>query len=183
VRILGLTLVTRTGLFMTCATLTRFIGITLSFVAVFRSVQPDDLASSIRWFGAPYSASLVLIIALRYIPSLGATWRSVQDAHRLRMAPSGRYPAVPARFRPGRRLFRWDEHLPVLTSVLIQAVKGIPALAMALECRGFGRRTPRTSLALLKKGKALASDLLVCLGVSAFLLAPGFMPWPSLWLP
>jgi energy-coupling factor transport system permease protein len=168
-RIFGFPLVTSTGLLAAASTVTRFAGITLAFVAVFRSVEPDHLALALRWFGLPYNLALTLIIALRYIPSLGATWRGVQDAHKLRSAlaaPSPRGRASP------RRRSRWGDNLPVLTSVLIQAVKGIPALAMALECRGFGRKTPRTSLVSLKKGRDLAVDMLVCAAAAALLVSP-----------
>jgi energy-coupling factor transport system permease protein len=167
-RVCGFSLVTSAGVLAVASTVTRFVGITLAFVAVFRSVAPDHLALALRWFGAPYNFALMLIIALRYIPSLGATWRSVQEAHRLRAAvpdSQGRGPRAPR--RP-----RWGDYLPVLTSVLIQAVKGIPALAIALECRGFGRRTPRTSLVSLKKGKGFAIDMLMCVAAAVVLVSP-----------
>ena len=185
--VLGFPLVTSAGLLAAASTVTRFTGITLAFVAVFRSVSPEHLALALRWFGAPYNFALTFIIALRYIPSLGATWRAVQDAHKLRSAapvpwPQGldgprgpgasRGPDALRAPRAPRRRPRWGDYLPVLTSVLIQAVKGIPALAMALECRGFGRRTPRTSLVSLKKGRGFAGDLLVCAAVTVLLLAP-----------
>jgi energy-coupling factor transporter transmembrane protein EcfT len=37
-------------------------------------------------------------------------------------------------------------------------VRRIPTLAMALECRGVGRRNPRTSYHTLKTGRALLRD-------------------------
>jgi energy-coupling factor transporter transmembrane protein EcfT len=67
--------------------------------------------------------------------------------------------------------------LPVLTSVLIQAVKGMPVLAMVLESRGFGRVNPRTSFVELKKGRALAVDLAVSAVVSAVFLGTALFPW------
>ncbi|HTP59222.1 MAG TPA: energy-coupling factor transporter transmembrane component T [Spirochaetia bacterium] len=177
----GFPLVTSTGLQATLSTVTRFAGITLAFVAVFRSMEPEHLALALQWFGAPYTMALTFMLALRYIPSLGATWRNVQDAHKLRVAPRaplGREPPGrprSARALPARSPTRWRDSLPVLTSVLIQAVKGIPALAVALECRGFGRRAPRTSLLALKTGKGFAGDLIVCLIAAILLVAPPFL--------
>jgi len=171
--IAGFPLLTTDGILVTASILVRFLGITLAFVCVFRSMELDQLVLGLRWFGLPFSLCLVVVIAFRYIPSLGATWRNVLDAHRLR---SG----APAR-RSRRRLR--EEYLPVLTSVLIQAVKGIPALAMALESRGFGRSGRRTSYAELKSGRRVLSDALVGICAAAFFLAPALIHWPAGWLP
>lgn len=173
VRIGTLPLVTTDGLLVTASMLVRFLGITLAFVAVFRSVELDHLVLGLRWFGLPYSLCLIVVIAFRYIPSLGAAWKNVLDAHKLRAGP-------PATRR--RRRLR-DEYLPVLTSVLIQAVKGIPALAMALESRGFGKGPRRTSYAELKRGRLLAPDIAIGALAAAFLIAPVLVRWPASWLP
>jgi energy-coupling factor transport system permease protein len=147
--------------------LLRFLGITFGFFAVVRTLALDDMVLSLGWFGLPYSACLVMTITLRTIPTLGATWHNVLDAHRLR---SGSSPGAPR-----RRLV--ETYLPVLTSVLIEAVKGIPLLAMALESRGFGRRNPRTSLAELKRGRRLIGDALALAAVTAAFLWPLAVRW------
>jgi energy-coupling factor transport system permease protein len=166
-RVVDITLVTTEGLNMTLVLLLRFLGITFGFFAVVRTVALDDMVLSLRWFGLPYAACLVMTITLRTIPSLAATWHNVVDAHRLRSGLDGR--------RRRRRIV--ETYGPVLTSVLIEAVKGIPALAMALESRGFGRRNARTSYAELKKGRALVGDMLVLAAASAALLWPVFFRW------
>ncbi|HUJ76544.1 MAG TPA: energy-coupling factor transporter transmembrane component T [bacterium] len=169
--VFGFPLVTSKGLLGTLSMVTRFAGVTLAFVAVFRTMEPEHLALALQWFGAPYALALTLMLALRYIPSLGATWRNVQDAHRLRVA--SRLPSGIS--SPRRSPSRWRDSLPVLTSVLIQAVKGIPALAVALESRGFGRGAPRTSLMSLKTGRCFAVDLAVCAIAAILLVAPPFL--------
>ena len=165
--VFGFPLLTADGLTTTVVMLLRFLGITFGFFAVVRTLALDDMVLSLRWFGLPYSACLVITVTLRTIPTLGATWHNVMDAHRLRSGS-----ASPA---PRRRLV--ETWLPVLTSVLIEAVKGIPLLAMALESRGFGRRNPRTSLAELKHGPTLLVDILVLFAVSAALLWPLAVRW------
>jgi energy-coupling factor transport system permease protein len=168
-RVFSFPLVTTDGLRMTLTMVLRFTGISLAFFAAFRSIELNELTLALRWFGLPFSLCLVVIIAFRSIPSLGLTYRSVQDAHRLRAgpAPSGR----------GGRRGRLSSFLPVLTSVLIQAVKSMPVLAMVLESRGFGRVNPRTSFVELKKGRALAADLAVSAVVSAVFLGTALFPW------
>jgi len=101
------------------------------------------------------------------MPTLASTWRNVLDAHRLRAGP----PAV----RERKKIV--DTYLPVLTSMLIEAVKGIPLLAMALESRGFGRRNPRTVYAELKKGRALVLDMLICACISVLFVSPVVVRW------
>lgn len=167
-RILSIPFLTSEGLVETFMFLIRFLGITLAFVAVFRSIDLDELVLSLRWFGLPYSICLVVVIAFRYIPSLSTTWRDVVDAHKLRSGASA------SRGR-GRLV---ERYLPVLTSVLIQAVKGMPTLAMVLESRGFGRSNPRTSYVELKKGVRFFMDMLICFGCAVLLLVPAFLQWP-----
>jgi energy-coupling factor transport system permease protein len=167
IQVLGVTVVTTDGLDTTLVMLLRFLGITFGFFALVRTLALDEMVLSLRWFGLPYAACLVMTITLRTIPTLAATWHNVLDAHRLRAGSSS----------GARRRRLVETYLPVLTSVLIEAVKGIPLLAMALESRGFGRRNPRTSLAELKRGGELVGDILVLVAVSAALLWPLLVRW------
>ncbi len=168
-RVFSFPVVTTEGLGLTLTMLLRFSGISLAFFAVFRSIELNELMLGLRWFGLPFSLSLLVIIAFRSIPSLGQTYRSVQDAHRLRAGPPSP--------RGGRRRGRLASFLPILTSVLIQAVKGMPVLAMVLESRGFGRVNPRTSLVELKRGHAFVADLAASALISAAFLAAALWPW------
>jgi energy-coupling factor transport system permease protein len=164
--VLHLPLVTTVGLRTTLTLLMRFLGLTMGFYLAMRTITLDQLVLSLRWFGLPYAVCLVIVIALRTIPSVTSTWHNALDAHRLRSDPS----------RRGGRRKLVDRYLPVLTSVFIEAVKGIPVLAMALESRGFGRPNPRTEFMVLKKGRSLAKDMVVCAGVTLLLLLPVFLP-------
>ncbi|HTZ52693.1 MAG TPA: energy-coupling factor transporter transmembrane component T [Spirochaetia bacterium] len=165
-RIGGVTLLTHGGLTTTLTLLARFLGITYGFFAVVRAMSLDDLVLGLRWFGLPYGACLVVTITLRTIPALALTWHAVRDAHRLRAGGSarGRPPIV-------------KTYVPVLTSVMIEAVKGIPVLAMALESRGFGRRNPRTSFSGLKAGSRLFVDAMGLAAAAAALLWPLVVRW------
>ena len=163
----GVILLTSDGVRETLILLMRFFGVTFGFFAVVRTVSLDDLVLSLRWFGCPYTICLEVIIALRTMPTLASTWHNVLDAHRLRAGP----PAASGR----KRIV--DTYLPVLTSLLIEAVKGIPVLAMALESRGFGRRNPRTVYAELKKGRPLVLDMALCLCLGFLFISPGLVHW------
>jgi energy-coupling factor transporter transmembrane protein EcfT len=56
--------------------------------------------------------------------------------------------------------------------MLVQAVRGMPALAMALECRGFGRAGKRTTFGELKSGRGLALDFCIAAATAAALISP-----------
>jgi energy-coupling factor transport system permease protein len=116
------------------------------------TTNPDELILAFRWFRLPYAVCLVLSLALGYIPTIRTLYDQVRDAHRLRLAEE-------KGGGEGRGLFkRLREAIPTLTSVLILSVRRIPTLAMALECRGVGRKNLRTSFHTLKGGAAALRD-------------------------
>ncbi len=165
VRVFQVTLLTADGARETLLMVLRFFGITFGFFAVVRTISLDELVLSLRWFGLPYPGCLVVIIALRTMPSLAGTWRNVMDAHRLRAGAA----------EEGRRRKIVATYLPVLTSLLIEAVKGIPVLAMALESRGFGKRTPRTSFAELRSGRQFYRHIALCAALTLLFVWPAFV--------
>ncbi len=166
VAVLGFPLVTTGGVRAVMLFLARFTGVTLAFYALLRTLRIEELVQALRWFGLPYRAALVMTITFRYIPFTASVWQNVRDAHRLRAAGGGQAA------RP-RLVERW---LPVLTSVLIQAVKAIPALAMALEGRGLGRAGPRTTLVDLGPTRRFLLHLLAAAAVVALVAAPVACP-------
>ena len=124
------------GLQETGRIMLRFIGITALFFLYFKTTDPDEFIQTLRFFGIPYRLALVISISTSYIPLLLDTYHDAEAAHKLRYTegcPSVSRWNFIARFRA---------ILPVLASVLIQAVKNIPILAMALEIRGVGRAKP-----------------------------------------
>jgi energy-coupling factor transport system permease protein len=165
-RVLGWPLLTSGGVLETARLLLRFAGITLAFFAYLRTTSPEAVLLTLRWFGLPFEAGLALGIALQYIPTLGDLYTQVVDAHRLRR--SAQEASAPP-LRGLRRLLR--EILPVLTSVLILAVRRITILAMALETRGVGCKVRRTSYSALPAGTPLLRDALIGAMIAALAFA------------
>jgi energy-coupling factor transport system permease protein len=149
----GLPVLTSEGLTESVRLVGRFAGLTFAFYAVFRTLELEELVLALRWYGLPYSPALTLIMAFRFIPTLVELYQNVQDAHSLRTAgdrPTGFFGRI----------------LPQLTSVFIQAIRMVPALAMALETRGLGRRAPRTEWRKLPRRSTaswLATAAVACL--------------------
>jgi energy-coupling factor transport system permease protein len=144
---------TKDGLRETAVLMIRFSGISLAFFMIFRTIDPNDLILALRWYGLSFRAALVLVIALRFIPTLAEGYGNIRDAHALRGGA-------------GKRT-GFSRIIPVLTSILIMTVRGIPSLAMTLEARGFGRDNPRTEYAALIDGRKLVLHM----GIACFLAA------------
>ncbi len=159
----GARVLTVDGLAEVIRLVTRFTGLTLAFFAVFRTLDMDGMVAALRWFGLPFRAALVFIIAFRFIPTLFGVFQSVQEAHLLRMSGA-------------RRRGFLARTLPMLTSVVIHAVRSIPSLAMALETRGLGRQGKRTAFRELPGGRGLALSLAVTLVLCALAVVPLAVP-------
>jgi energy-coupling factor transport system permease protein len=171
----GVTVLSLSGLLLALRLIVRFSGITLIFFLFIGTTNPDDLILAFRWFRVPFTVSLVLSLALEYIPTIRTIYDQVQDAHRLRLAGVEQGAGDLRKKRKIGLVKRLAASIPVLTSVLILSVRRIPTLAMALECRGVGRSNRRSSYHTLKTGAplfrdtAIAAMLLVVLIVSTLL--------------
>ncbi len=130
-------LVSNNGIMETLRLIIRFTGITGIFFLFFRTTSIDDLILSLRWFHVPFTITLILTIAIRYIPHMIYLYTSVTDAHKLRKNWNSKEEKISFKTRI-KNLF------PVLVSVLIQSIKAIPTLAMSLELKGFGSKRPRS---------------------------------------
>ncbi len=154
---------TEDGIRETAVLMIRFSGISLAFFIVFRTIDPNDLILALRWYGLSFRAALVLVIALRFIPTLAEGYGNIRDAHSLRGGA-------------GKKT-GFSRIIPVLTSILIMTVRGIPSLAMTLETRGFGRSNPRTEYAALIDGRKLALHMgIACLIAIMIILLPLILP-------
>jgi energy-coupling factor transport system permease protein len=173
----GVSILTVSGLLEALRLIVRFTGITLLFYLFMGTTDPDSLILTFRWFRLPFAVSMVLSIALEYIPTIRRIYNQVRDAHRLRLAGEAveAQPATTAdRTRRkvlnkhrGRRGHRLAETIPILTSVLILSVRRIPTLAMALECRGVGRKNRRSSFNSLKTGASIIRDGMITALITA----------------
>ena len=181
VSIRGFTLLSLPGLMETLRLIVRFAGITVLFYLFLGTTDQENLILAFRWFGLPFTFSLILGIALEYIPTILVLYSQVQDAHRLRRADgqpapeqsihAGRNPAGGRRSRgEAKGLFRrLAGAIPILTSVIVLSVRRIPTLAMALECRGVGRKNRRGTYRSLKSGRSALIDVMIAVAVVAAL--------------
>lgn len=137
-------LLSSNGILETLRLIIRFAGITGAFFLFFRTTSIDEFILSLRWFRVPYTATLLLTIALRYIPHMVTLYTQVTSAHKLRCG-------LDDLDRKEGVITKLKKIFPILVSVLIQSIKAIPTLAMALELKGFGSSLKRTQYLVIRK--------------------------------
>jgi energy-coupling factor transport system permease protein len=159
-------LLTEEGLMRSLQLIIRFTGITYLFFLYFASTTLNQVVLTLRWYGLPQNAALVVSMSFRFIPFITSTYRQVIEAHKLR----GSYQAG---------MWGWSRIqslIPVLTSVLIKSVKAIPAMAMSLEHRGFGAGLERTVYQRLRGGRVPFTHFIISAIIAATLL---FLPYAA----
>ncbi len=152
------------GIQETVRIMMRFIGITAIFFLYFKTTDSDEFIQTLRFFGMPYRLALVISISTSYIPLLLDTYHDAEAAHKLRYTE--KCPEV----SKWNFIARFRSILPVLASVLIQAVKSIPTLAMALEIRGVGKVKPTVFRPISLKKPLYIQLLLYFLPITAIIL-------------
>jgi len=133
----SLILVTTDGLREALQYVFRLTGISALFFLFFRTTPMEDILLALSWYRLPYTVTLVISIALRYIPHIAGLYGKIKSAHALRCG-------INDKVQRKRRGINPAALFPVLVSLMIQSVKTIPALTMALELKGVGRDNKRT---------------------------------------
>lgn len=135
----------------------RLIAIALSGVLVVATIDPTDLADAlVQHLRAPPRFVLGALAAWRLAPIFGQQWWVIGLARRARGVETERGVTRLATF-PGRTF-----------GLLVGAVRRGTELALAMDARGFGRRSCRT---LARPRPIRAADGLVLVGAIALALA------------
>ncbi|MCK5672329.1 MAG: energy-coupling factor transporter transmembrane protein EcfT, partial [Spirochaetales bacterium] len=138
-------ILTGEGLEQTLRLIFRFSGITLCFYIFFSTTSINYFILTLNWFHLPFKAALVITIALRYIPYMIIIYNNIKDAHKLRGYD----------YRQKKLWKKLNSIFPTLVSVLIQSIKSIPTLSMALELRGIGLETKRSQFNYIKSNRMI----------------------------
>jgi len=156
------------GILETLRLIIRFTGITGIFFLFFRTTSIDDFILSLRWYHVPYTATLLLTIALRYIPHMVTLYTQVTNAHKLRCGWNDLD-------RKEKLITKIKKIFPILVSVLIQSIKAIPTLAMALELKGFGSSLKRTHYLVIRKYYSFPLQLILLFVIVLAVLSLSFL--------
>jgi len=157
----GFSLATKEGLMSFAFTAERFISISLLYSLLMNTTSTTSFILALQSFNIPYSFSLVLAMALRFIPTISETFQRIRESQSLRL---------PNPNEEERRKGKLRDLLPTLTSILVVSLKSIPSTAAALDMRGYRPRGKRSSAKELPRIKEVASHFLIPLIFLAFLV-------------
>ena len=147
--------VTDKGLYQALYLIGRFSGLTLLFYLFSKTTRIEDFTLSLRFFKLPYKAALIISLTFRYLPYAASIYENTADAHKMRLTNYSKVCSkwnFPARFK---------KLLSILASVLIQSVKNMPNLAMALETRGIGRNNRPGKIRKMNGIKKLSGQIIL----------------------
>ncbi len=113
--------------------------------------------------GLPYRVGFAISTSLRLVPTIAASVVTIAQAQRSRGLD----------LDSGNIMERIRKNIPLLIPVFISAIRSANVFGMALESKGFGARSDRTSYLQLKRQTA---DY-VCMAILAILLAVGLYLW------
>jgi energy-coupling factor transport system permease protein len=131
--------------------LEAFLSASVLFLSITRV---EEFTEALRTLGMPYRMSFAIAMAFRLVPLFLSSALSVIAAQRARGLE----------FSSGGVIARLTRYMPVVVPVFMGALRRADAMALALETRGFGRQTERTSFA---RSRFRARDA----GVAALLVA------------
>lgn len=112
---------------------------TVWYVLMFTTSQRDLVRALVK-LGVRFDFGLTLAIALRFLPTFGATVESIKDAQRARGME----------FDKGSPLRRSRNYIAVLIPTIVSALRTADTLSLALQSRAYGARHDRTYLRELK---------------------------------
>ncbi len=139
----------------------RFITMLAMGLLVLAATRVEDLAAGLQRLGLPFRAAFSLTLAFRLLPLVAAGAATIVEAQACRGLD----------LRRGGPIGRLRRLLPLLIPLVLSSLRSADGLAVALESRGLGMHTRRTSL---DPGRFRASDaaaLAVSAGVAVAVVA------------
>lgn len=112
---------------------------TVWYVLMFTTSQRDMVRGLVK-LGLRFDFGLTLSIALRFLPTFGATMESIKDAQRARGLE----------FEKGSLVRRSRKYVAVLVPTIVSALRTADTLSLALQSRAYGARRDRTYLRELR---------------------------------
>jgi len=135
--------------------------------AIFSWLFTTDQATLVRSLvalGLPYEWGLVLALALRYLPAMSMTLRTISEAQQARALD----------LTAGGPLARARRQAPILVAMIIASLRTADNVSRALESRALGGAPRRTYLHTLRLRRADYVGLVAILATTAALLVVRF---------
>ncbi|RLE67607.1 MAG: hypothetical protein DRJ45_09225, partial [Thermoprotei archaeon] len=126
--ILNFITITENRINQSIAMFLRFLVLSASFSIFFLTTSPDDFSQALLKMGIPYEYTLMLTIALRFVPTLARDIQTIIDAQRSRGLE----------LEKGNIMKKIKNYIPILIPLIIYEIRRSIMIAEALESRAFG---------------------------------------------
>lgn len=139
----------------------RFVTLTTAFSLFFLTTLPDELGLMLEKMRVPYDISFAFVSAVRFVPVMAVETAQILDSHRARGFELAK----------GGPLTRIKRYVPVIVTIIVNAIKRSNELAECLESRAFGAKAKRVNLYDLRMRPRdyLCLLLAVAMGIAAYL--------------
>ncbi|MDQ3870246.1 MAG: energy-coupling factor transporter transmembrane protein EcfT [Chloroflexota bacterium] len=132
------------------------------------TTSPQKLTAGLLRMGLPHKAGIAMTAAIRFVPLLNAERVTISEARQARALDVHR----------GNPFSRAVRSIAIIGPLFIRAIDVAQSLALAMDARGFGARSGRTSIIEVRASRVdrliLVALLLLCIGaVIARLLGYG----------
>ena len=137
----------------------RFVALLTTFSLFFLTTSPDKLSLALESMRIPYEYCFAFTTAIRFIPIIAFEAQAIADAQRSRGLELDR----------GNLIERLKKYVPILTPLIVSAIRRSMELAEAMESRAFGaskRRTNLYTLELKPRDYVAAAALVAALCIS-----------------
>jgi energy-coupling factor transport system permease protein len=121
----------------------RFVVLVESFSVFFLTTSPDHLGLALEESRVPYEFAFAFTTAVRFVPVLAEEAQTIMDAQKARGLE----------LEKGGILKRIRNYVPVLSPLIVSAIRRSLELAEAMESRAWGATKKRTNLYALKLHK------------------------------
>ncbi len=132
----GIIKITEPGIVSGFAVATRIACLASVWYILMFTTPQRDLVRALVKMGLRFDFGLTLSIALRFLPTFGATVESIRDAQRARGME----------FDKGSLIKRSRNYVAVLVPTIVSALRTADTLTLALQSRAYGARKDRTYL-------------------------------------
>jgi len=118
----------------------RIAGISLAISLVLWTTEPGDAVAGLVRLGVPFAVGFPVIMALQYVVTFRRQFTHILEAQQSRGLT----------FSRGNPFQVARAYIPVLVPLMITALRSVDSLTLALESRGFGGDSKRTSRHVLR---------------------------------
>ncbi|MEW6750469.1 MAG: energy-coupling factor transporter transmembrane component T [Candidatus Latescibacterota bacterium] len=125
---------TREGLVFGAGAALKIDGMILSGLVFLSTTRSEEIVLGLIGLRVPYRAAFAFSLGIRMVPTILGTAATVAQAQRSRGLDLD-----------GGPLRRLRTYVPLLVPILLNTLRSTDQLARALEARGFGARSRRTS--------------------------------------